>query len=68
MGGAGFLTGVKLNINLEETPMESLILRSTQSFRKTSNWIVDTFLLMQLNANRDWKYNTRQIEEQRAIS
>mgnify|MGYP001835192617 CR=1 FL=1 len=49
MGGAGFPTGVKWGFaraskTSKKLRWVSLILRLTQSFRKTSNWIVDTFL------------------------
>ena len=67
MGGAGFPTGVKLNINLEETPMGELDPEINRNFRKTSHWIVDTSLLMRQNANRDWN-TTQDRLRNRAIS
>ena len=64
MGGAGFPTGVKLNINLEETPMGELDPEINPELPKDFTLDCGYILVNAAECEPGLEHNTRQIEEQ----
>lgn len=64
MGGAGFPTGVKLNINLEETPMGELDPEINPELPKDFKLDCGYILVNAAECEPGLEHNTRQIEEQ----
>ena len=64
MGGAGFPTGVKLNINLEETPMGELDPEINPELPKDFKLDCGYILVNAAECEPGLEHNTKQIEEQ----